>query len=83
MGLIPPSIPVAFPLFEVTSGLDFPPARRAGRKSSGWVEGGSGPLPPQPLLPSRVNRAKNKNADKETLDPDLRSCEGKLQPSQR
>lgn len=73
MGLIPPSNPAAFPLFEVTSGLDFPPARPAGRKSSGWVEGGAGPLLPQPPLPSRVNREdKNTQIKQKKHNSDLR-----------
>lgn len=50
MGLIPPPIPAAFLLFEVNIWAKFPLLTWAKRKSSGWVEGGSGPL-----LPPRLN----------------------------
>lgn len=50
MGLIPPPIPAAFLLFEVTSGLNFPFwAEQKGSLLGGWM-GGSGPL-----LPPRLN----------------------------
>lgn len=38
MGLIPPSIPVAFPLFEVTSGPNFPHSASS-REEVFWVGG--------------------------------------------
>lgn len=79
--------PCSFPFVWSHIWARFPPARRAGRKSSGWVKGGSGLLLlPQSLLPSRVNRQREKNKTKQNTqikkNPQFWS-QIKLQPSQR
>lgn len=72
MGLIPPSNPGALPLFEVTSGLDFPPARPAGRKSSGWVEGGAAAAAAVTAAFQGKHRGKNTQIKKKKHNSDLR-----------
>lgn len=75
MGLIPPPIPAAFLLFEVTSGLNFPfCTEHRGSLLGGW-KGVSGPLLPPRLNTSKYCRSMtHKSRDCTSLYPDPDHC---------